>query len=82
MGSFDQRPEINCPLIVSNVYFCCIPEMDMRGNNLVGDIFLKEGLLEEITSFVIYYIELGSVSTSCECVKEFLDPSICVLSGW
>ena len=48
--------------------------MDMRGNKLVGDILLKEGLLEEITSFIIYYMELGLVSSSCECVKEVLDP--------
>ena len=46
----------------------------MRGNKLVGDILLEEGLLEEITSFVIYYMELGLVPSSCECVKDFLAP--------
>ena len=56
----------------------------MRWNKLVGDIFLKEGLLEEITSFIIHYLELGLVSSSCECVKEFLEPFVdpCALSGW
>ena len=48
--------------------------MHMRRNKLVGYLFLKEGLLEEITGFIIYYMELGLVSSSCECVKEFLDP--------
>ena len=43
-----------------------------RGD-LVGDILLKEGLLEKITSFIIYYMELGLMSSSCEYVKEFLD---------
>ena len=48
----------------------------MRGNKLVGDLLLEEGLLEEVTSFIIYYMELGLVSSSCECVKEFLDPFV------
>ena len=56
--------------------FCGIPEMDIQGNKLVGDLSLKEGLLEEITSFIIYYMELGLVSSSCEYVKEFLDPFV------
>ena len=43
---------------------------------MIGDISLKEGLLEEITSFIIYYMELGIVSSSYECVKEFLDPFV------
>ena len=54
-------------------YLCGITAMDMRGNKLVGDILLKEGLLEEITSFIIYYMDFGLVSSSCECVKEFLE---------
>ena len=48
----------------------------MRGNKLVGDLLLKEGFLEDITSFIIYYMELGLVSRSCECVKEFWDPFV------
>ena len=56
--------------------FCGIPEMYMRGNKLVGDLLLQEGLLEDITSFIIYYMELGLVSISCECVKDFLDPFV------
>ena len=56
--------------------FCSFPEMDMRGNKLVGDILLKEGILEDITSFIIHYMELGHVSSSCECVKDFLDPFV------
>ena len=48
----------------------------MRGNKLVGDPLLEEGLLEEVTSFIIYYMELGLVSISCECVKDFLDPFV------
>ena len=50
-------------------YFYGISEMYMRGDNLVGDILLKEGLLEESTSFVIHYMELEIVSSSCELVK-------------
>ena len=50
--------------------------MYMRGNKLVGDLLLQEGLLEDITSFIIYYMELGLVSISCECVKDFLDPFV------
>ena len=50
-------------------YFYGIPEMYMRRDNLVGDILLKEGLLEESTSFVIHYMELEIVSSSCELVK-------------
>ena len=53
--------------------FCGIPEIDMRENKLVGDISLKEGLLEDITIFIIYYMELGLVSSICECVKEFFE---------
>ena len=56
--------------------FYGIPEMDMRGNELVGDIFLKEVLLEEITSFIIYYMDIGLVYSSFECVKDFLDPFV------
>ena len=54
-------------------YFYRIPEMYMRGGNLVGYLFLKEGLLEDITSFIICYMVLGILSSSCEFVKEFLD---------
>ena len=54
-------------------YFGGIPEMNVWGVKLLRGIYLKEGLLEEITSFIIYYMELGLVSSSCECVKEFLD---------
>ena len=43
------------------------------GDKLVEYLFLKEGLLEEITSLIIYYMGLGLVYSSCECVKEFLD---------
>ena len=58
--------------------------MDMWGYKLVGDLSLKEGLLEDITSFVIYYMELGLVPSICECVKDFLDTFVngCALSGW
>ena len=52
----------------------------MWGNNLVGDLLLKDGLLENITSFIIYYMELGIVYISCDCVKEFLDPFVDALS--
>ena len=33
--------------------------MNMRGNNLVRGISLKEGLLEEITIFVIHDLDIG-----------------------
>ena len=56
--------------------FCGIHAMDMRGNKLVGYILLKEGILEDITSFIMHYMELGHVFSSCECVKEFLDPFV------
>ena len=64
-------------------YLFGIPEMDMRGNKLVGDILFKEGLLEEITSFAIYYMDVGLVSNSCECVKAFWEPYFyaCAWSG-
>ena len=47
-------------------YFDSIMEMNMWGDKLLRGIYLKEGLLEEITSFIIYYMELGIVSRSCE----------------
>ena len=50
--------------------------MDMWGNKLVGDISLKGSILEDITGFVIRYMELGIVSSSWECVKEFSDPFV------
>ena len=48
----------------------------MRGNDLVGDLLLKEVILEYITDFIIHYMELGIVSSSCEYVKEFLNPFV------
>ena len=48
--------------------------MDMRENKLLGDLLLKEGILEDITSFIIHYMESGHVSRSCECVKDFWTP--------
>ena len=48
----------------------------MRGNKLVGYLSLKESLLEDITGLIIYYMKLGIVSRSCECVKEFLNPFV------
>ena len=48
----------------------------MRGNKLVGDLLLKEGIIEDIKSFIIHYMKLGIVSSSSECVKEFLDPFV------
>ena len=56
--------------------FCGILAMDMWRNKLLGDLFLRKGLLEDNTSFIIYYMEPGLVSSSCECVKEFLDPFV------
>ena len=56
--------------------FCSIMVMGMGGNKLVGDLLLKESILEYITSFIIHYMELGHVSSSCECVKDFLDPFV------
>ena len=50
--------------------------MDMGGNNMVGYLLLKNGILEEITSFIVYYMKLGILPSSCECVKEFLDPFV------
>ena len=50
--------------------------MDMRGKNIVGHIFLNQDILEDITGFIIHYMELGHVSSSCECVKDFLDPFV------
>ena len=45
----------------------------MQGNKLVGDLLLKEGIIEDVKSFIIHYMELGIVFSSCELVKEFLD---------
>ena len=56
--------------------FCGIPEMDMRGNKLVGDLLLKEGIIEDVKSFIIHYMEFGIVYIICECYKEFLDPFV------
>ena len=56
--------------------FCGIMVMDMRGQKLVEDLLIKEGIIKEITRFIIYYMELGLVSTSCEFVKDFLDPFV------
>ena len=56
--------------------FCGIVAIDMQGNKMVGYFSLMEGILEEITSFIIYYTELGLVYISCDCVKEFLDPFV------
>ena len=55
---------------------CGITEMYMWGNNLVGYLSLKEVPLEEIASFIIHCMEFGNVSSSCKCVKEFLDPFV------
>ena len=56
--------------------FSGILEMNIWGNKLVIDILLKECLLEDIKSFIFQYLELGLVSRSCECIKEFLDPFV------
>ena len=45
-----------------------IPEMNMWGNKMVRGIFIKEGLLDEITRFIIHDLELRLVHRSCECV--------------
>ena len=50
--------------------------MDIRGNKLVGYIFIKDGILEDITSCIIYYMDIGIIYSSCECVKEFLVPFV------
>ena len=52
-------------------YFSCITVMNMWGNKLVRDIFLKEGLLEDITSIIVHDMELGRVTSRCEYVQEF-----------
>ena len=57
-------------------YFCGITAMDIRGNKLLVDLFLKEGLLEEITGFITHYMDLGLVSRTCKYVKEFLKPFV------
>ena len=53
--------------------FSDILEMNMRGNKLVGDLFLGKGLLEEITRFIVNYLDIGILTSSSECVQEFLD---------
>ena len=50
-------------------YFGGIPGMNMWGYMLVRYNSLKEGIIEVITSFIINYLEIGIVSSSCECVK-------------
>ena len=42
--------------------------MNMWGNKLVRYIFLKECILDDITSFTIHDVELGRVTSSCEYV--------------
>ena len=48
--------------------FSGITEMNIWGNNLVRDIFLKENLLEDIKSFIVHDLELGIVTSNCEYV--------------
>ena len=55
-------------------YFYGIPAMDMRGNKVVGDISLKEGIIEEIISFIIYYMETGIVSRCLSVSRSFWTP--------
>ena len=42
--------------------------MNMRGNKLVRDIFLEEGIVEDITCFIVHDLELGIVTISSEHV--------------
>ena len=42
--------------------------MNMWGNKMVRGIFIKEGLLDEITRFIIHDLELGIETSSCEYV--------------
>ena len=48
--------------------FGVIPAMNMRGDKLVMDLSLKEVILEKIKIFIIHDLELGILSSSCECV--------------
>ena len=48
----------------------------MRGNKLVGDIYLEEGLFDDITGFIIHYMDLGIMSSSCEYVNKFFYPFV------
>ena len=45
-----------------------IPAMNMWGDKLVRDLYLKEDILEEIKIFIIHDLELGILSSSYECV--------------
>ena len=45
-----------------------ILEMNMRGNNIIRDIFLMEGLLEDITRCIVHDLELGIATRSCEYI--------------
>ena len=56
--------------------FCVITEMYVHGIKLVVDIYLKEGLPEEIKGFIMHYMELGLLSIICEYTKEFLNPFV------
>ena len=48
--------------------FSGITEMNIWGNNLLNDLFIREGLLEDITSFIVHDLELGIVTINCEYV--------------
>ena len=51
--------------------FICITDIDIQGDNLVRNIFLKDSLLEDITSFVFHDLEIGLLASSCEYVDDF-----------
>ena len=47
--------------------FCGILEMNIRGGDGKG-YFIKEGLLEDIKSFIFHGLGIGLVTKSCEYV--------------
>ena len=52
----------------SDGYFRGIPAMNMWGNKVVRNIFLKEALLDDITRFIVLDLELDIAIISCEYV--------------
>ena len=46
-----------------------ILEMNVLGDKLVRDIFLEKDLLEDITSFFVYNLDIMLETGSCECVQ-------------
>ena len=83
-GSVEDRPAIKLSLKVWMGLSAAFRRWIWGGGNMVRYLSVKYGLLEDTTSFIIHDLEVGLVSSICECVYNVLDPFIdaCSWSGW